>query len=136
MSVYESYSPYERTDEMWRMDSGGQFSLTFSTLFKFQVPVLTENGTIITDMEKMSMEFGTLVEKIETNRQYNVTYELSNCTSGTLTEYGSTTELKIPFELEIRYNYGEAVEMTGVYWKRSFVKGDVRFEQTSNDTCV
>ena len=136
MEFSETYNPYERAEEIFRMDNGGNFSLSFSTNFKFAVPELTSNGSDIVIIEAKSMEFGTKQEKVENGRSYEISYELPNCTSGELIEYGSITDLKIPFELDVYYNYGEPQKLTGTYEKSLYMRGSLNFTQVSNDTCT
>lgn len=136
MEFSETYNPYERAEEIFRMDNGGNFTLSFSTNFKFAVPELTSNGSDIVIVETKSMEFGKKQEKVENGRSYEISYELPNCTSGELIEYGSITDLKIPFELDIYYNYGETQKLTGTYEKTLYMRGSLNFTQVSNDTCT
>jgi len=136
MSLTETYSPFERTDELWKLDNDGVFTVSFSTKFMFPVPKLTKNGSEIVITNKLSMDFGKTLEKIESDRSFEVAYQLPNCTSGALIEYGAITDYKVPFKLDILYNYGEPVSITGVYSKYVFMKGNVKFKQVSNDSCT
>lgn len=137
MTVSETYSPLKTTTQGWTLDSSFDIeNITFSENMSIPVPLPSENSSNSTVLyfETSSLVFGTSTTTTE-DRVYTVSYGLTACESGVLTEYQLDQEYSVPFSLKVNYNYGDALTLTGNYTKNVEQKGNIEYTWLGNQSC-